>query len=298
MTSAHKVWLVARIELASALRNRRALVVTLLFLATAALVMYGTVLAFAAMERELLAAMHLPASDNPGAVTTALWKSPIFTRTIAHLSGDNLVLADIVGRHPVVLAYAFFIFQVVPLLTLMVSASSIADELHSGAARYWLVRVTRSEWSLGKFLGEALMLALAMLVGALAAWAVMLWRLPGFSAAGLLPGIVDWSLRAWAYAFAWLGLFMGISHVARSGGKARAFGILAMMAAAAWTPMLRNFSEQLPWLVNFEIFVPQSAMPLMWRRAPGALCLGAVQLAALATFYLAIGASRFRRRDV
>ena len=299
--SFRRVWTVAATECRAALRNRRAVVSTLLFVAVAGLVMYGTVSAFAAMERELLATLKLPPAEGAGSVTLALWKSPAFTRIMGHLSGGSLVFADIRGRHPILLAYAFFIFQVTPLLTLVTSASRVADDVRCGAARYWLVRTTRTEWSIGKFLGEALMLAVAMLVGALAAWGVAAWRLAGNDWFWLLPGILDWTARAWMYAFAWLGLFCGISHLARSGGKATALSILAMLGAAAWTTMLENLTPEegpFTWLGHLDAFVPGSAISLMWRRSPAVLFQGVVHLSALALFYLSLGSAVFRRRDV
>jgi len=291
---------VAVTELAAAVRSRRALVVTLLFVVVAAFVMYGTVSAFAAMEREVLVGLGLPASDAPGSVTTVLWKSKPFMRIIDRMVGDSLVFADIRGRHPILLAYAMFVFQIVPLLTLLVSAPRVAEDLHGGSARYWLVRVTRTEWSLGKFVGEAMMLACAMLVGALSAWAVVLFRLPGTTGVGLLPGLVDWTLRAWVYAFGWLGLFLGVSHVARSGGKATALSILALLGAVAWTPFLRTCAPETgpcASLIQLDLLVPQSAQAALWRREFGPLAFGIVQLAALSFLYLSLGAAVFRRRD-
>lgn len=299
--SLRRVWTVAATECRAALRNRRAVVSTLLFVAVAGLVMYGTVSAFAAMERELLATLKLPTADGAGSVTLALWKSPAFTRIMGHLSGGSLVFADIRGRHPILLAYAFFIFQVTPLLTLIVSASRVADDVRSGAARYWLVRVTRTEWSVGKFLGEALMLAVAMLAGAFAAWAVATWRLAGNDWFGLLPGILDWTARAWVYAFAWLGLFCGMSHIAKTGGKATALAILATMGAVAWPVMLENLAAVGPafaGVIHLDALVPSGAMPLLWRRSVAAVFQGTVHLAALAFLYLSVGAAVFRRRDV
>ena len=294
----NRIWRVAVTELGLALRCRRALVVVLLFVAVAVVVMYGTISAFAAMEREVLSGLGLPVSDNPGSVTMALWKSRPFARVIGRLVGDSLVFADIQGRHPLLLAYAMFLFQVVSFLTLLVSSSRVAEDLRNGTARYWLVRVTRTEWTLGKFFGEAMMLAFATAVGALAAWTVVVWRLPGWSGVPLLVGILDWSARAWVYAFGWLGLFMGFSHLVGSGGKATALGILALMGAAAWTPMLGNFAEDVPGLVHLDALVPQSVLSQLWRRTPGALVEGLVHLVALSFLYLSLGAAAFRRRDV
>lgn len=292
---------VAQAEVRLSLRNRRAMVMTLLFVAVAALVMYGTISAFAAMERELLAALKLPAADGVCSVTTALWKSKSFENIIGHLVGGGLVFADIRGRHPLLLAYAMFIFQIAPLLTLIVSSPRIAADLRSGAARYWLARVTRNEWSLGKFFGEAVMLAVAMFVGGLAAWGVAVYRLPGMDGVRLLPGVLDWTARAWMHAFAWLGMFCGVSHLARSGGKATALSILAMMGAAAWPTMLSNLVPETgfwTWLSHLDALVPSGAAALMWRRSPSALVWGVAHLAALSFLFLSFGCWAFGRRDV
>lgn len=263
--------------------------------------MYALVSVFASLEETLVETLNLPSSDSTGSVTMTLWKSKPFTRMIQHFAGSSLVFADIQGRHPIVLAYAMLVFWCAPLLTLMVSASRVADDIRSGAARYWLVRVTRTEWSLGKMLGEALMLATAMGVGALAADAVVCARLAPADGIRLLPDVLDWTVRAWVYAFAWLGIFMGLSHLVKSGGKATALGVLAMLGAAAWEPMLKNLAENvagLGWVGHLDALVPGSAWTLLWRRSPAVVLQGVVHLAALAFLYLALGAAVLRRRDV
>ena len=296
-----RVWRVAAMEWSLAVRSRRALVMTLLFVAVAIGVMYATVSAFTAVEQQLVQSLGLPESETPGAALMALWKSKPFVKFMEHLSQGSLMFADIRGRHPLLLVYAVFLFQIVPLLTLLVSASRVADDVRSGAARYWLVRVSRTEWSLGKFFGEALMLALAMGVGAFAAWAVMLFRLSVSDGLSMLPGVLDWTARAWVYAFAWLGFFLGLSHIVKSGGKATALGILALLGAAMWSLALRNLAENVAgfsWAGHLDALVPNSVWTLLWRRSPAVVLQGAVHLTALSFLYLALGAAVFRRRDV
>ena len=296
-----RVWRVAVMEWSVAVRSRRALVMMLLFTAVAVGVMYVTISSFVAVEQQLVESLGLPESETPGAALMALWKSKPFVRFMEHVSQGSLRFADIRGRHPLLLVYAFFIFWGAPLLTLLVSASRVADDVRSGAARYWLVRVSRTEWSLGKFFGEALMIVTAMLIGGLVAWGVLMWRLPVAAAAPLLTDVLDWSARAGVYAFAWLGVFMGLSHIVKSGGKATALGILAMLGAAAWPVALRNLVSacELPETIrHLDALVPQSAWTLLWRRSPAVFFQGAVHLAALAFFYLALGSAVFSRRDV
>ena len=296
-----RIWRVAAMEWSVAVRSRRALVMMLLFTAVAVGVMYVTISSFVAIEQQLVESLGLPESETPGAALMTLWKSKPFVRFMEHVSQGSLMFADIRGRHPLLLVYAFFMFWVAPLLTLLVSASRVAEDVRSGAARYWLVRVSRTEWSLGKFFGEALMLALAMGVGALAAWVVMLCRLSVSDGLSMLPGILDWTVRAWVYAFAWLGLFLGLSHIVKSGGKATALGILALLGAVAWELMLKNLAENVTgfgWAGHLDALVPDSAWTLLWRRSPAVVLQGVVHLAALAFLYLSLGAAVFRRRDI
>jgi len=292
---------VAIAELGSAMRSRRAIVVLLLFAAVAALLMYCTISTFSTLEEELTSALGLPDAAAPGSVTVALWKSKPFLRFVERMVGDSLVFADIRGCQPVVLAFAGTIFTLVPFLTLLVSSPRIAEDLRNGAARYWLVRVSRTEWTLGKFFGEALLLFVAMLAGAFVAWAVAAVRLPGSSGLAMLPSLIGWSIRAWVYAFGWLGLFMGVSHLVRSGGKATALSILAMLGAGAWGFMLRNLVEHLgvpAFVLHLDVFSPVALKMMLWRNAVPAFAFGAVQLVALSLLFLSLGSAFLRRRDV
>ena len=64
---------VAVTEWAVAVRSRRALVVTLLFLAVSGGLMYALVSVFASLEETLVETLNLPSSDSTGSVTMTLW---------------------------------------------------------------------------------------------------------------------------------------------------------------------------------------------------------------------------------
>lgn len=299
--SLSRIWRIAVIEWQTAIRSRRALVILLLFAVIAGGVMYGSVTLLATAEEQVLETLHLPPSDVPGSVTTILWESKPFVRFIGRFVGNNLVFQDLTGRHPLLLIYAIFLFQIIGFLTLMVSAGRVAEDLRSGAARYVLVRVSRTEWSIGKYVGEALMIATAVLVGGVVAWGVLMARLPVAIAGPLLPGVLDWSARAGVYALAWLGLFLGLSHIAKTGGKATALSVFAMLCAVVWPMLLRKLVKDYgcsSLLLHFDALVPGSAWTFLWRRSPTVFFRGVVHLTALGFFYLALGSSIFRRRDV
>jgi len=283
---------VARFACQTAFRSRRAIVTALLFAAVGAGLMYMNVSLFASLERQLAELLSLPVTDETGAVTMTLWKSQKFVDIVSHIVGNSLVFNDIRGQHPIVLAFAGFVFAAVPMLTLIVTAPTAAGEVRSGSVRYLLLRVSRNEWTLGLFLGEAAVLLASMLLMALAAGAVTAWRLPGWSGAELLPALGAWSVRAWAYAFGWLGVCLGASLVAKTPGKATALAMLLMMAFSVLKYFVRRYAPALDFLL------PQGCEMLLWRSSPAALLEGVVGVVAVAFLWCGLGAAVFARRDV
>lgn len=297
MRSLARIFQVALAECAGALRSRRALVLLLLYIVSAACCMYGTISIFSRMEQELAQLLQLPDAGKTGVVSTALWQSKPFQKMVRAMVSNDLVYADIQGRHPIELVYAWFVFFCAPLLVVLTTGNRVADDLKSGAVRYSIVRCTRAEWSLGKFAGLALMLVFALAASAVGAWCVAVCRLS--NATSLLPAMFDWGARAWLYSLSWLGVALGISHFTRSGSRATALGIFAVVALCALPGVLWMNAKwfDCPWLQNFEILTPSSAKILLWRRSFAPLANAAFRLVALGMFFFALGVAVFRRRD-
>ncbi len=284
------LWRIAQTALCeweNALRSRRALVLLLLYLAAAVLCMNGTISVLGKMETELVRVLRLPDSGQTGIVSETLWKSKSFRNMIAAGVDDRLVFEDISKRHPVELLYAWFAFFCAPLLVVLVSGTRVAEDLRTGVARYMLVRTSRLEWSLGKYAGQALMIACALAVSAVGAWCVALYRLPSATAARLLPPMLGWGVSAWYYSLAWLGLALGLSHLTRSGMRATAFGILGIGACE----VLPHFFPEV------EMLVPAGARMGLWRTSFAPQAVAVFHLATLGLVYLTAGAAVFCRRD-
>ena len=297
--SAFRIVQTALSECANAIHSRRAIVILVLYLVSSVFCMTGTITILGKMESELANVLQIPESERTGVVSATLWKSKPFQRMVRKAVDNDLVYNDIKGRHPAELIYAWFAFMFAPLLAVLTAGNRIADELRSGAVRYSIVRVTRLEWTLGKYAGQVLMMAIALAVSAIGAWAIAAIRLSGIGAMELLPAMFDWGARAGIYALAWLGVAMGISHITRSGHRATAIGMLALVLMAAWPFFLRVWGEYLDWhwLQHFDIFAPSSCEHYLWRRGVMPLSTGGMQLAALGMFYLMLGHMVFRRRD-
>jgi ABC-type transport system involved in multi-copper enzyme maturation permease subunit len=292
--SIRRILQVAGFEWFDAVRSRRAIVILVLYLAASLLSMNGAITVLGKMEDQLAEVLQLPSEDSRGVVSASLWKSKRFQKMVRSALGDSLVYDDICGRHPAELLYAWFAFFYVPLLTVLVSGNRVADELHSGSVRYMIVRTTRLEWSLGKYVGIAGLLLAGLLVGSVSAWAVAAYRLSGADIPALFPAMIVWGVKAWIYSFAWLALALGVSHLAQTGSKATAVAIAAMVVCFAAPPLIERYAENFSTLVRL---FPGGVEDALWRSSPEPVAVAALWLLALGLMYLAAGAAVFIRRD-
>ena len=299
MTSLVRIWQIALAECAGAIRSRRALLTILLYLVLSVACMNGTITMMGRMEQELVTALKLPEGGKTGVVSATIWKSEPFRRMVRKGVGEE-VYADIAGRHPVELIYAWLVFSFVPLLAIMVAGNRISDDLRSGAARYVLVRATRAEWVFGKFLGQFLMTAIALGVSAVGAWVVAVARLSGIGAGPLVVGMFGWGLRALVYSIAWLGVALGFSQTTHSGSRATALGILFLFIFLVLVPVLARLEQKEAWyacFANLDVLNPNNVRPLLWRRGAVPLLVGSGHLVSLGLFYFSLGYAFLARRD-
>ncbi len=301
MNGLNQIWRVACYEWFDALRSRRALVVLLLYMTAAVCNMYWSINLLRKMERELVTMLQLPPSEHTGVISTTLWKSKPFQRIMKNMTQNDLVLQDITGKHPVELIYAWFAFFYTPLLVVLVAGSRIAEDLGSGAVRYVIFRISRATWTLGKFLGQALMIGFALILSGIGAYAVAKYRLAGSGTPDLFLNMAQWSARAWIYSFPFLGLAMGLSLLTKSGSKATILGIVAIAVCFAVSILLRHFTADTGWrayLPYLGVLVPEDHKMYMWRNALAPLVTGTVYLMTLGICYLLAGYAVFRHRDV
>lgn len=287
-------------EWADALRSRRALAVLLLYVAVAALTMNGLLSIIVRLEKDLSGLLGLSADPAPGAVVDALWNSARFRGIVAGAMGSEEIARELVGVSPVALAFAGLAFFYTPLLVALLAPARIAEELASGSVRYVAVRASRLAWTLGKLLGQALLVGAGLGVSALAAWAVATYRLPAANTAVAGAGIFAWTLRVWVYAFAFLGLTLGVGLLTRSPGKALAFSVLALVAVAVIAALGRHYTA--PWFRGIgpalRAITPLEWRGGLWRRSAAHLAPSAAALLSLGLCYLLAAYAAFRRRDL
>jgi len=288
-------------ELSGAIRSRRAIVYIVLYLAISLLGMNGAISGLAKMESHLSDVLQVDEVEGKsGIVSAALWKSKPFQRLARSVAGDSLVYDDICGKHPAELIYAWIVFLAVPLLAVFVSSRRISEDIKSGAAKYTLLRVTRLEFSLAKYIGQSLLVLIGLLAGALSAWSVAAFRLSGADIPALLPAMLMWSVKAWFLSLAWIGLALGISHFFKSGAKSDAAAVLMLIAFAVVPNLIRFFADG-PVSSRLRVLTmlfPSAVTDNLWRASFLPVAVSAAWLLMLGLLYLSLGHLYFARRDV
>lgn len=298
-SGSRQICLVIMQEWMDALRSRRALSVILLYLLIAVLSMNGFLSILQRLEAQLAELLQLPVPDRPGGMVHALWRSDRFRRMVAQAVQSNALAESLVGASPIALAYAGLTFFYAPLLIALIAPSRIADEIGTGAVRPMLLRTSRLRWSVGKLLGLGLMIALSLALGATGAWVLTCIRMPATDRLALLAPMLGWSMLAWVYGFAFLGLCSGLAHLTRSGVRATLASIVALALVGILYWVANRFAGE-GWRQFLEIvrlLTPQAHRAGLWGRTPSAVVPATATLLALGTAFHLCGYAIWRRRD-
>lgn len=291
---------IVRQEWLDALHSRRALAVIVLYLLVGVLSMNGFMTLLQRLETELAEVLQLQLPDQPGGLTHALWRSDRFRRMVERAVGSSSLASELMGTSPIALAHAGLAFFYAPLLMALIAPARIAEEIGGGSVRLMLLRTTRLRWSIGKLLGQALLMGLSLALGAVGAWVLACIRMPSADRLALLPAMLVWSMRAGIYAFAFLGLVTGVGQLTRSPARATLLAILAMGAIGILYWVSTRFAAETGWralLDTVRQLTPQGHRMGMWRRSPSDWLPAAATLIALGLSFHLLGYAVWRRRD-
>lgn len=290
-----KLGIVARFELAEALRSRLVVVVLSLYGAGAALGSLLFVRALEAAERAVRGA--LDSQLNAHSVPPEDVQRQAVSQVLSLLIDDPALLADLAAADPLALFYGFMALQLVAPFVLLTSAGTHATDVSRGTTRFLLTRCERLTWALGKTLAHAALLGLGLSLSALAAAAVGFWQ--GHLGAASATWLARAAARALFYGVAYLGIFGGVALAFPSPAPARAASVLVLMGCwlghalsqAAWMASLVPGIQVLGWIF------PGQYQQLLW--SPSWLISGAAALAlcCLGALAFAGGHLRFRGAD-
>ncbi len=298
--SLRDVALVARFEVVRAIRTWRALALVVLYLVATAGAGKIFVELLSTMETALAHTLRVPPTDRPGAMTAKLLEGEELRSMLEGMVGDPQLVEGVLS-HPLLAIFHLWLgLLLVPFFASANAAESISGDLKTRAVRWEAHRTGRLEIVFGRYLGQAGLTLAASVLSILATWIVGMVFMVRQPPLGLLVSLASFTVRAWAFGMAFVGLAMACSALTASPAWARVLAIGA--AAGTWVlyGIARWGSEE--WGAGIVWDALLQALPQGWMRGlwlpgvhwvPSAFVCLAFGLAATSA-----GALRFVRRDL
>ncbi len=255
MMDLKKVTTVARFELVEALRSKLVVVLVLLYGGGALIgsrIFLGLLSTAEETARTALAEqMHV----DPSTLPQDLIREKAMP-WIVGLVQDEATRQQLLDMDPLSIFFGFAALKSVTILVLLISTTSIVQDVSTGATRFVLFRCDRLSWALGKTAGQALLLASGLALAAIAAGIAGIW-VDGTFDVGRWVWLFRTAFRAWAYGFAYLGIFSAVSMMSKTPMLARAtalfvwigFGIAHGIFTSEWLNSKVAFAQYIAWLL-------------------------------------------------
>ena len=294
------ILIIARNELSDSIRSRRTAVLLLLYLLGGLAASYIFVKTLQKIEAQVAESLGVQAVQQAGSVTAALWKSSGFRHVLIRLAGDKELAESLLSIPPLALFYGWLAFTFSPLLIMLTASSRMAEEVWAGSVRFVLFRASRAAWCIGKFIGQALQLLLALLLSAAGAWCMGRLLMGSFAPLANAAAMLVFVGKAWLYTFAYLGLASAISLLCRSPNLATALAVVALTVMAVLS-RAAHFLAGAGWrrIWDFvELLTPAGHHNGLWHFDAAHLVPSAVYLLGLGCLYLLAGCAVMERRDV
>ncbi len=285
---------VALFELLESLRSMKALVLMLLFL-------LGAFVGSALFVKMLVNIQgQLTEQFGQAVDMKMLMESPGTLKLVERLVGDADVAKSVVTIPPLALFYGATALTFGPLLVLFTSSDAISSDVASGAVRFSLFRVSRIDWAAGKLLGQTLLMMVAVLLGAVGCLAAGAFWLDGMALGATAWWLLRVSGSCVVYSFAYLGVAMCASLLARTNAVARLLAVVMMFLCSVIGGLLQGpfINRRAPELFTaLSKLFPNGHSLALWH--PGWVERGGAMLAlvAIGLGFFALGFVRFYRRD-
>jgi len=293
------VWLVAWFELFRAVRKWRAVALLVLYGVASGGAGYLFAQFVGLLERALAEQMNVAPSETPGAMIEDLLASDDLVEVLAAMTGSSDLATELLAIPLPALFFLWLGFLLVPFFAASASAECIATDTRTRAIRFELLRTSRLELVLGRFVGQLLLTAVASAVSAAAMWAVILWSMTGVSALPLAYWLCYYAVRTWFFAVPFVGLGVAASQWTTSSAWARVMAIGATAGSWVLYGIARWLEDdRLPWVADLLLqLLPQGWIRPMWSVGPGWLG-AAVATTSLGLAAVSLGYVRFTRRDL
>ncbi len=299
-TSLRDALSVARFHIVRAVRTRTIVFLCAVYMLTAGGIAWIFRGIIHELEKNAATLLRVPVTDTPGAMMETLKQREELRSIMTGLLPDEALLDWALQLPVLTIAHFWMALGTLPFLAAVIGSEIVSPGIRDRSLRYELVRTGRLELVLGRWAGQAALIAVATalsIVGPLIVGSFFMVQQPvGESVAvllGMTPRLIAWSLP-------FLGLGVACSQLTGNTNFAR---ILALGAATATWIGMGVFSTE--WMQDkaglaidvLEPLLPQTYMVGLWGPGTGWLLPGAVLVGLGLAFTLA-GFPLFARRNL
>jgi hypothetical protein len=298
LASSRDALLVGRFEVLRAIRTWRVLALIIALLAVTLMQTWAFISIIRELESTLADTLGVATTSRPGMMMDQLRQNDEVISILAGMVGSKATVRELLHLPLLAIWELGFGMGVLPLIAAGASAESVAIDVGTRAIRFEALRTGRAEIVAGRFLGQVLLMAIALAVSLAGSWALGLVGMVGHTPWGLAAGMV-WvfpRLLVWCVPFIGLGVFT--SQLTASPAWARALAIVLLgvtyviagvrlMVGQPWATVGDALAPLLPQTWSADLFQPGFGWLIS-----ACCCVG------LGVAYAAVGSVRFLRRDL
>lgn len=279
--SLRDAWLVARFQLLRSLRTRSALAAASLYLLTSGGAAAVFVRILGELENAAALSLGVPATRRPGAMLDQLRRGEDLRRIVEGLVPDPALVQWALDQPPLTVTHFWVGLVVMPFLAAGLGAEALSPDLASRAVRFELVRTGRAEVLFGRLLGQALLTAAAIALGAVAVEGVALLAMTGQDPVAHAAALARDVPRLWAWSLPFLGMGVAWSAFTRNVHLARVLALATVAASwVVWGALSWPHHTRRGWVAvltdSLLPILPQDHGDALW--GPGAGWLAAAGL--------------------
>ena len=228
-TSLRDTLLVTRAQLARAIRTRSMVVLCMAYVLSCCGGAYMFTRGIHQMEKAAARSLGVPATARPGSMLDVLQERGDIQRILESML-DNPQLVQWALELPILSVFFFwFGLGVIPFLGVTSGADSISPSIRDRSIRFELIRTGRLEVVAGRFLGQAALSFVALLIAALGTWGVALTAMVQQPFLEQGATLLEFSFRLWTWSLPFVGLGVACSQLTESSQWSRVMGLTGVI---------------------------------------------------------------------
>ena len=299
LSSLRDAAIVARFHLRRALRTRSAvgLCVVYTLVTTSSAWIFTRVLL--ELERQVARMLMVPEVRKPGTMLDTLRERGDLAEMFGNFLDDPAQVTWALGQPFLTVTHFWICLGAMPFLAAAAGAETLSPHIRSRAIRFESLRTGRLELVAGRFVGQAVLIGVALLLTVAGTWAVAMIAMVGQPPLLQLTTLLAITPRIWIWSLPFLGLGVACSQLFSNVNFARTIALAGIVFGwIVWGLLHSHWLRDLGWLTDLiaPLMPHDYALDLWgpgWRWSSSGAILCALGLAVMLAAY-----PLFRRRNL